>query len=208
MLLNYLRLNNIGKEKSRFMKQSTLDILDASLRTDNNKYYSMSEEDRYALFTRKPVRIDPQKSDDIYPQINTANFTWSAPIKYSSFPDFKSLITSNQIGNYIMYVQPENTILGMPKYVLYVGISGENGSSRPLKERLNDYFYISGLKKRSNVHKLLQLYYKHVYIVYSLYNGSFSDLENDEKIFHEYYYPIYCDRDFSPETKKGRKAWN
>lgn len=185
--------------------QATLDLLDADLRAKATHYKDLPFDDRQKLFTH-PIRIDPYRSEEKYPKI--PKLKWSKKYKFSDHPNFERIITSKQIGIYVMYIRPPNLINDMPQFVMYVGISGENGSGRPLRERLMDYFQISKLKIRTNVHKMLQLYYEHVYIKYALYNGKYSNLESIEMALHEFYYPKFGKRDFEPDTAKAHSAWN
>lgn len=190
------------------MKQETLDILDASLREEQNKILSMDYENRFGLFSRRHVRIDPKWSEVKYGEINLTLLNWQTPFKYSDKPNLNTLITEDKIGIYVMYVQPNNTILNMPKFVMNVGIAGEDGSNRSLKDRLKDYYRLNEIKKRTNIHRFLKMYYENVYIVYSYYDGPYEDMEVLEKKLHEFFYPLFNLRDFEPETKKAQKAWN
>lgn len=137
--------------------QATLDLLDASLRTEEQRYRSYPYKDRYKLFNHW-IRIDPDWSDQKFAQI-PPSISWSQPYKFADHPNFEQLITSEDIGIYLMFVRPTNMLDDMPQQVMYVGISGERGSERPLKERLMDYFYLSKMPLRSNIETMLQLYY-------------------------------------------------
>ncbi len=185
--------------------QATLDLLDADIRNDVARYNSYPFKDRHKLYSHS-IRIDPfwsnSKTAEIKPLI------WSEYYKYSEHPNFEKIIKTNDIGIYIMYVRPEHLLLEMPQHVMYVGISGEHGSARPLKERLMDYFLISKIKLRNNIHMMLQLYYDHVYIRYALFKGKYQDLEKLESTLHEFYYPKFGKRDFEPDTKAAQSAWN
>lgn len=187
------------------IKQATLDLLDADLRSHVSRYKSYPYNDRYKLFSHF-IKVDPDWSDKKYSQIT--GFNWSQPFRFADHPNFEQIINSNLIGIYVMYVRPANLLLDMPQHVMYVGISGEKGSARPLQDRLMDYFYIEKIKLRENIHQFLQLYYEHVYIRYSLFSGSYQDLEELEKVLHEYFFPRFGKRDFEPETKAAQSAWN
>jgi hypothetical protein len=190
------------------MKQRTLDILDSSLRDGQKEFTDLPDHYRFATSTRKNPRIDPKLSEEAFLDYDSTKFKWSTPVKFADKPDFNSIIIDNKIGIYLMYVQPLNTILEMPRYLMYVGISGEKGSARPLKERLQDYLNIGQLKKRTSVHQFIQMYYENVYIVYSLYDGDYKELEEVEQTLHEFFYPLYADREFKPRTKQNRKSWS
>ena len=188
------------------IKQATLDLLDSELRRDYDKYNNYPYDDRLKLFSHS-IRIDPYWSIQMLKGVNEDAFKWSEPIKFSDNPKFEELIESNEKGLYLFIVRPNQTILDLPQYVIYVGISGEKGSNRALKDRLSDYQYISQLKKRKALHKMLQLYYNEVYIRYSLFEGEAEDLESLETVLHEYFNPLCNTRDFIPETKQAKRAW-
>ncbi len=187
------------------IKQKTLDLLDASLRKDMSRYDSYPYKDRYKIFTHD-IRIDPSWCEKKYNEV--PKLSWQGPHKFSDMPNFEDIIKGNEIGIYIMYVRPNLLIEDMPQHMMYVGISGEHGSSRPLKDRLKDYFNINKIKLRENIHTMLQLYYENVYIKYALFNGNYLDLEKIEVVLHEFYSPRFGKRDFEPDTKKAQGAWN
>lgn len=187
------------------IKQATLDLLDADLRSGYERYQSYPFEDRHKLFLHE-IKIDPYWADLKFSEI--IHIDWSTPYKYAETPNFEKIIDSDKIGIYLMYVRPQNMLLEMPRHVMYVGISGEAGSERPLRERLMDYYYISKIKLRRNIHKMLQMYYNHVYVQYALFDGNFQELEKLEVSLHEYFYPRFGKRDFEPETKNAQSAWN
>ncbi len=186
------------------IQQKTFDILDSELRRSYNKYLNYSYDDRYKLLTHE-WRIDPYWSGTKFKEISRYNLSWSPPYKYSAQPNIDSIISTSDTGIYIFFVRPPDVILDMPKYVIYVGISGERGSSRPLKERLNDYYYISKLRLRKGIHKALQLYYEEAYFSFAFYNGA--DIETLETLLHEYFSPKWASRDYEPPTKAAKSAW-
>ena len=190
------------------MKQKTLDILDSELRIGQREFQGLPDTHRFASASRKSPRIDPQLSEKAFENYDSTKFNWSAPIRFSDKPDFNSIIQDDRIGIYLMYVQPTNTILEMPRFIMYVGISGEKGSGRPLKDRLQDYLNISQLKKRTSIHQFIQMYYENVYVTYSLFDGNHEELEEVEQTLHEFFYPLYADREFKPRTKQIRKSWS
>lgn len=189
------------------IQQATLDILDSELRREYDRYRTMPYKDRVKIFSIPNMRIDPNWSNKKFEELRGAILDWSDPIRYSEKPKFQKLIDSDEKGVYMMIVKPLNTILNLPQYVMYIGISGEKGSQRSLKDRLTDYQYLEKIKKRDSIHQMLQLYYEEVYIVYSLYKGRFEELERLEGILHEYYNPVYGKREFSPPTKAAKRAW-
>jgi len=188
------------------MKQATFDLLDSELRAGYDKYLNLDHEDRYKLFTHQ-ITIDPYKSKERYNSLIPFSLTWSIPHKYSAQLDLNTIIPSNDPGIYIFFVKPPQLIMDMPQFVIYVGIAGERGSGRSLKDRLKDYFYFSKIKLRDNIHKVFQLYYEEVYFSFALYPGPVADLEVIETLLHEYFSPRWSSRDYEPETKRARSAW-
>jgi hypothetical protein len=189
------------------IRQKTFDLLDASLRSDNNSYLNYKPEDRTIFYSTKPYRIDPWWSNQKLLEIEKFPFDWSAPVKYSEYKDFRTIIPTEDTGIYLFFVAPNRLVYDLPRTVLYVGISGDRGSKRPLRERLNDYYKISNIKKRSNIHKLLQLYFDDLYIAYSLYSGDFKELLKLETALTEFFSAPYSNAAYEPPTRKGRNTW-
>lgn len=188
------------------MKQSTFDILDSELRRGYNKYQTMAFVDRYNSYTFD-IRIDPKWSEKKYEKLKTYGLNWSDPFKYADLKSPEDIIATDDTGVYLFFVKPKELILNMPQMVIYVGIAGEGESNRPLKERLKDYFRISQIKLRANIHQALQLFYDDVYLSYAKYTGSSSNLKKIERLLHEFYSPRWSTRDYELETKKARAAW-
>jgi hypothetical protein len=190
------------------MKQRTLDILDKELSRTNDYYSKLTDEVRFR-FLREEFLLDQFYWDKYFPEINKFSYSWQE-FKYTdiSQPDaLDQLIPTDDIGVYLFVVKAENLFLGMPVYVFYVGISGEKGSERPLRERLKDYFRYNQLKKRKQVHRLLSMYYKNVYVKYSIMKISNKLLEQLEVDLHGFYYPICNERDFPVKLKELRNAF-
>ena len=191
------------------IKQRTLDLLDSDLRKHETKYKNMDYDDRFKIFSHE-IRIDPYWSTKKFIEISKYNIQWNSPLKYSDFPNLDTIIKDNDIGLYMFYIKPNETICEMPKFVLYIGMSGENSSNRPVRERLKDHFNINNIKKRDHVHKMFQLYYDYIYFIYANYDNKYSlgSIEKLEILLHEYFSPKFAKRDFEPPTKAARKSWN
>lgn len=190
------------------IKQKTFDLLDAQLRTENEFYNKLDFDKRQVFYTHKTYRVDPWWANQKYNELKDETFNWSIPIKYSELKDFNNIIFSEDIGIYLFIVSPTNLIYNLPQTVLYVGISGDKDSNRPLKDRLNDYYQISKIEKRENIHKIIQLYYDNLYIVYTLYkDGDYKDLLKIETALTEFFSAPYSDAAYEPQTKKSRSTW-
>lgn len=190
------------------IKQKTFDLLDAHLRTENDFYNKLDYDKRQVFYTHKTYRVDPWWANQKYKELKRETFNWSAPIKYSDLKDFNNHISTDDIGIYLFIVSPKNLIFNLPQTVLYVGISGDKGKKRPLKDRLNDYYQISKLEKRENIHKLIQLYYDDLYVVYTFYKGGdYKELLQLETALTEFFSAPYSDAAYEPSTKKSRSLW-
>jgi len=182
------------------LQQATLDLLDAELRKKSSEFRNYPDDVRFKFY-RMEFLIDPLNWEKFYPRSSRYNYNWKE-FKFSDLPNLDRLIKSDDPGVYIFYIKPPALINDLPKFVLYVGIS-----NRPLKERLKDYFNLSKIKKRENIHKMLQLYYDHIYVCYSVLSIGSTELSKLEKALHGFFYPIEARRDFPAELKKAQKAW-
>lgn len=190
------------------MRQETLDLLDAHLSQETAEHESLRPNARFALY-RHSLLIEPLNWAKYHALISTHALTWKE-FKYTDItqPDsLDSRITDSGIGIYLFIVRAVDMYLDMPSYVFYVGISGEGGSLRPLRDRLKDYFRVGGIKKRHRVHRLLSQYYRNTYVKYATTTTlTHTQLEELEANLHGFFYPIANDRDFPLELKKLRKA--
>jgi hypothetical protein len=190
------------------MKTATLDILDKNLSSEHQQWVSLNFDIRKRNYTEN-LLCDVINWEFYYNQIEAYNLNWSE-FKYDSIEDLSQIdqiIEENHTGFYMFIVKPNNAIYEMPKNVFYVGMSGENNSNRPLKERLKDYFNLDKIKKRNAVIRLLHKYYPNVYIAYSLYNGSTTILKQIESSLIGFFYPLCNKDDFPIELKNDKKAF-
>ena len=187
------------------IKLQTFDLLDKELTREVDEFLKYKDEVRWDM-SGIEFKLDPVYWDRFYPEISKHTFNWEE-FKFSNFPNLDKKIPTDDVGIYLFVVKAPNLIINLPQYVLYVGISGEGGSNRPLKQRLNDYYYLGQIKKRNKLHRLLKRYYNHVYIKYSLMPGiSSSDLEQLEEDFHGFFIPPAGDRDFPADIKQLKKS--
>lgn len=189
-------------------RQKTFDLLDAGLSERYDKYMAAPIEMRERFFT-EGFWLETYNWDKYYTELSTTTFDWRE-FRYTDVTvdnPLENVITSDATGIYMFVIRSHNSIFGMPKFVLYVGISGENDSKRPLKERLKDYYYIEKIKKRNGVLRLLQKYYKNVYVVYSLLNLSEIELRNIETSLLGFFYPKPNKDDFPVELRPLKKAF-
>jgi len=191
------------------MRFATLDVLDQNLSRDYNDNINLKSEHKFKFY-KEELLLDPQNWDHYHNLLSSYNFKWTE-FKYNDITsgriDISNVINQNHTGVYLFIVKGNQLIYDLPRFVLYVGIAGENDSARSLKDRLSDYFRIEQIKKRGKVHTLLKKYYNNVYIAFSYMQKPAQELKDIEKYLHGFFYPIYCDRDFPAELKQLKKAF-
>ena len=189
------------------IKPKTFDLLDAGYTREVTDYRLLEDKLRYKN-SEEAFILDPNYWEKYYQLIQSynCNFNWNE-FKFDSRPDLDNLIPSNDIGVYMFLIRPNHSIYAHPSYIIYVGISGEKGSNRPLKERITDYLYYNNIKKRKKLHRLLSKYYKETYVAFSLVKIPWQDLENVEEALHGFFMPIANDRDFPVGIKNIKKSF-
>ena len=187
------------------MRLKTFDLLDKELTREESEFLALKDQYRHN-YAEVPFKLDPTYWKKYYSEINRYTYNWNEH-KYSVKPDFNKLIPTTDIGIYMFIIKAPDLVSMLPQFVLYVGISGETGSGRALRDRLKDYYSISSIKKRKKIHRLLCQYYGHTYIKYSLLpNISSNDLEKLEKDFHGFFYPPAGGRDYPVDMKQIKNA--
>lgn len=157
---------------------------------------------------RQNLTISPKYWGLHGPAIEAANLRWS-------WVHFKELNAHMKLkpdradkpGLYLFVVKPVVQFEYMPSFVFYVGMSGEHGSDRPLRDRLCDYLRIDSIKKRDAVHRTLLMYYDHVWVAYASSGNSFGEIMKLEEALHGFFMPWAGKRDFPAKIKAARAAW-
>jgi len=162
----------------------------------------------HELVYRKTFAISPKYWEDYGPQISAVSLSWQW-VRYKELNAHlgTTLKRANKSGIYLFVAKPNVTVEGLPGFVFYVGISGERGSNRPLRDRLTDYLRIESIKKREAVHRGLRQYYEYTWVCYSLVDLTFDKLMDLEKAFHGFFAPWAGKRDFPTPVKAARAAW-
>lgn len=190
------------------MRKATFDLLDAEISKKYNEYIADYSEVRERFFTEK-FWLDVPNWQKYFRDLSTFTFVWNE-FKYTDINvsnQLDTVINSNDTGIYMFIIKPENQIYGLPKFVMYIGLSGENNSSRPLKDRLKDYYKFSQVKKRDAVLRLLEKYYKNIYVAYALLNLSMSQLKQIETALIGFFYPQCNKDDFPVELQPIKKSF-
>jgi hypothetical protein len=190
------------------MKQATLDLLDASLRRDFDAYIAASPRHRQKFFSHS-FQADPVQ------WVQYSAYFANTPLHWDEFR-YKDAVEANDLdvriptdepGLYIFFAQPDTLVGGFPQFPFYGGISNDRNSNRPLRERLKDYFRLETVAKRDNVDQMLQLYYPHVWIKFTLLNWTTQRLKELETNLHEYLGFPFAKQAYTPTSKKARGAW-
>lgn len=119
---------------------ATFDLLDPSTPGSYANYQNDSDEKRWPHY-RAEFCTDPVLWKRHEPPAWAFSMTW-AEFKYADATNsakLNQLITSNDPGLYVFYIKPHQLIHHFPQFALYVGISNEGDSQRPLRDRLKDY---------------------------------------------------------------------
>ena len=181
------------------MKRATLDILDASIPDDYAAWRSDPDDRRFPAYKRTFL-TDPVFWERHRPADWAYTLTWNE-FQYSeiSTPDYLDLkIPGNDPGVYVFYIRPDQVINRFPQFALYLGISNERGSNRPLRERLKDYApsRVAARKKRDNIDQMLQMYFGVLWIAYATVLRPSAELVELEQKLHGFIYPCYARRDY------------
>lgn len=189
---------------------ATIDILDASIPDEFQKWQSYPDPVRFKHY-REELMTDPVHWKRHQPPDWAFTTSWSE-FRYADIATpthLDQVIGSDLPGLYIFYIRPERVFLKFPQLALYVGISNERDSQRPLKERLKDYLpaRIEAKRKRANVDRMLRSYYGVLWVTYCLSDKPSSDLEALEEKLHGFLHPRYARRDFPVDIKTQQKAF-
>jgi len=189
---------------------ATFDILDAMIPDAFAAWQAYPDAVRFKSY-REEFSTDPVLWTRHKPPAWAFSLQWDE-FRYadiSSPSALDAIITSKDPGLYIFYIRPEALINGFPNFALYIGISNESGSNRPLRDRLKDYLpgKISVLAKRTQIDCMIRRYYGVLRVAYSLISRSSADLEALEQKLHGFIYPRYDRRDWPVDIKTQQKAF-
>jgi hypothetical protein len=192
------------------MSKVTFDLLDAPLGDVYGYIQGLPDSVRISNY-QQSFLIDPQKWEQHMPDDWVFGLNWReyryADIQKSK--DLKAIIPENDPGIYIFYTRANRLVYQFPRFAFYIGISNEHNSQRPLRERLKDYLptAISAIRKRENIHRMLQFYYQYIWVAFALTSVSSTELSNVEERLHGFIYPCFCRRDFPTDIKKQQQAF-
>lgn len=189
---------------------ATQDLLDPTIPGSYANYQNDPDEKRFPHY-RATFCTDPVLWKRHEPPPWAFSLSW-AEFKYTDATDSKkldALISSTDPGLYVFYIRPEKVINQFPRFALYVGISNEGNSNRPLRTRLKDYLpeRIAAKKKRKQIDRMVRLYYGVLWVAYTLSNRPSAELEKLEQALHGFFYPVYDRRDFPVDIKDQQKAF-
>lgn len=189
---------------------ATFDMLDASIPARFEELQARPDDERFSDY-REEFCTDPVLWKRHEPPAWAFDLVWQE-FRYSEIKDsagLNEIISSDSPGLYIFYISPERLISIFPRFALYLGISNEEGSRRPLRERLKDYLpgRIAGIAKRRNIDRMIRRYYGVLRVAYSLTERPSTDLMELEEKLHGFIYPRYARRDYPVDIKSQQKAF-
>jgi hypothetical protein len=197
------------------LRKKTIDLLDAHITSENDGYIGGNEYSRNKVFTEN-FRLDSVNWETYHAAFSTTltahgiTPVWDE-FKYVDVFTQRDLIekkiTTNDTGIYLFIVKSQHQIYDYSRFVLYVGISGENGSGRPLKDRLQDYFRLTSISKRDAVLRMLEKYKNNVHIAYFLANVNYTILKELESALIGFFYPLANKDDFPIELQPSKKSF-
>ena len=192
------------------MPKATFDPFDAPLGDAYGHYQALGDADRFTLY-RREFSVDPRKWSQHKPAAWVLGLHWQE-YRYADVQqrdDLEQLIPEDDPGIYIFYARPDRLVHRFPEFAFYVGISNERGTNRPLRERLKEYVpaALSTIRKRQNIHRMLQLYYGQIWVAYALAPKSSSVLRRVEGQLHGFVHPCFSRRDFPADIKRQQQAF-
>lgn len=192
------------------MTKATFDLFDASLGDAHGYFRRLLPEARFGCY-RQEFSVDPQNWEQHEPPAWVFELNWReyhyADIQHRK--DLNQIIPEDEPGIYIFYARPNRLLYRFPQFAFYIGISNERNSLRPLRERLNDYLptAMNTIRKRKNVHRMLQLYYEQIWVAFALSSAPSAELEVVEERLHGYIHPCFGRRDFPLDIKQQQQAF-
>lgn len=192
------------------MENATFDPFDAELGTAYDYYQNLPDDARFRNY-RCEFSADPSNWKKHAPPEWISRLAWQE-YKYSevsSREQLKDIIPKACPGIYIFYTRPDSIVHKFPQFALYVGISNEGNSKRPLRDRLWDYRpdALRAIRKRQNIHRMLQLYYGQIWVAFALSDRPSRQLKEAERKLHGFVHPCYGRRDFPADIKRQQKAF-
>jgi len=191
------------------MLQKTLDLIDSELKREHAVWRGQTALQRYPHYLRS-IHADPVQWQLLHQYFSKHKFKWTE-FQYKDVMDANDLdskIPSTSPGVYIFYVKADQLVFEFPRIALYCGISNDQNSNRPIRERLKDYYYLSVKDKRGNEDLMLQLYYPYIWVTYTLLNWATPEIKELETNLHEYLGPPFSSQAYMPETRRVRNAWD
>lgn len=192
------------------MTKATLDLFDAPLGDAYDFYQALPNDARFKTY-RQEFSVDPQNWTQHEPPQWVFDLSWRE-YRYADVQQpgaLNQIIPEEEPGIYVFYARPDRLVYRFPQFAFYVGISNERNSQRSLRERLKEYVpsAVKTIKKRKNVHRMLQLYYGQIWVAFALSSVPSGQLEQVEEKLHGFVHPCFSRRDFPPDVKGQQQAF-
>lgn len=192
------------------VKPVTFDPTDAPLWEAYHYYQALPDDVRASLY-QHVFWADPKNWQRHSPPDWIFRLDWRT-FHYSDIVDsakLRTVVSEDRAGIYMFSIAPKRLVEGFPRYALYVGISNERNSGRPLRERLRDYLpaTISQIRKRKSVHKMLRLYFQYVWVHFAYVDKASKQIMSAEQKLHGYLAPPVAERDYPVDMKPFKRAF-
>ncbi len=192
------------------IKPATFDPLDAPLWEGYEYYQSLADCTRSDCYQHL-FWVDPQHWQRHKPPAWVFDLEWKC-YRYADVDSpekLRTVVTRDVPGIYIFSVRPELPVCGFPHYALYVGISNANNSGRVIRERLEEYLpsRVAIIRKRSNIHSMVCLYLRDLWVYFAYVPKSSAALMKAEKMLHGYLAPPVADMAYPVDMKRFKPAW-
>lgn len=109
-------------------------------------------------------------------------------------------------GIYAFIVKHPNDHFPPHGFVMYIGITGERGKERTLRDRFGEYLYEKAKNKRVKLHFMLNKYKENLYFNYVALDAHDVDLSQLEIDLNDALVPPVGTKDFSAEIRQLRDA--
>jgi hypothetical protein len=149
-----------------------------------------------------------EKSFTLSPQqlrkfVTTAKVDW----KKVKFTQGNNRFIPPARGIYAFVVEHNISQLPPHGYVMYVGITGDTGSSHNLRRRYGNYLRDRRVDKRPGVHYMLNNWAPSLYFHYAVIADKRYSLSRLETEMADALIPPFNTQDFSAEIRKAKKAF-
>ena len=144
----------------------------------------------------------------IYPeQLMSLSLPTSLNWKSIKFNNENKKDVSDKRGVYAFVIQHKDNNLPNHGYITYVGITGNESSSRNLRKRYGDYLREQRRPKRRSIHMMLNKWKDCLYFNYAELEDDSVDLSFIEDRLNDAIIPPYSTNDFTADVRQAKGIW-